>query len=63
MDAAPAIIAAPMLANSQPEPMIDVSEAQMAPISPTSRRKPTSAGLAVDTVSVAMIDLFPDRAP
>ncbi len=63
MDAAPASTAAPMLANSQPEPMIEVSEAQMAPISPTSRRRPTSAGLVSATVSDAMIDLFPDRAP
>src|SRR3954451_20313722 len=31
-------------ANSQPEPMIEVSEAQVAPTSPSSRLSPTSAG-------------------
>ena len=30
--------------NSQPEPMIDVSDAQVAPISPSSRLRPTSVG-------------------
>src|SRR5450755_1931626 len=44
-------------ANSQPEPMIDVSDAQVAPISPISRLRPTSAGLvAVATDSDAMIE-------
>src|SRR5260221_13227869 len=43
--------------NSQPEPMIEVSDAHMAPINPISRFRPTSTGL-VDTaeVSVAMIE-------
>src|SRR6266852_3219037 len=45
-------------ANSQPEPMMDVSDAQVAPISPISRLRPTSAGLASVTVSVAMLNLL-----
>src|SRR5215467_2726446 len=46
--------------NSQPEPMIDVSDAQVAPISPSSRLKPMSVGCATATpeVSVAMCELF-----
>src|SRR6185437_10498127 len=44
-------------ANSQPEPMIDVSDAQVAPIRPNSRLRPTSAGLVISTVdSAAMIE-------
>ena len=44
-------------ANSQPEPMIDVSDAQVAPIRPNSRLRPTSAGLVTSTVdSAAMIE-------
>jgi hypothetical protein len=45
--------------------MIEVSEAQVAPISPISRFRPTSVGVVTPdpAVSVAMIDLFPDRAP
>jgi hypothetical protein len=37
----------------------------VAPISPISRRRPTSAGLVSAAVpdSDAIIDLFPDRAP
>src|SRR5215469_13859794 len=46
--------------NSQPEPMMEVSDAQVAPISPISRRRPTSVGAVreapVDPDSVAMID-------
>src|SRR5580700_1020811 len=49
--------------NSQPEPMIEVSDAQVAPIRPISRLRPTSVGLVTTTVSVAMIDPFLDRAP
>src|SRR6202042_3909125 len=51
--------------NSQPEPMIDVSDAHVAPISPSSRLRPTSVGVATPTpaVSAAIIDLFSDRAP
>src|SRR5580704_13185472 len=50
--------------NSQPEPMIDVSDAQVAPIRPNSRLRPTSVGwvTATPVVSVAMVDLFSDRA-
>src|SRR6516165_6760842 len=62
-DAPPTAIAANSGVNSQPEPMMDVSDAQVAPISPSSRLRPTSAGLTSTVVSVAMIDLFPDRAP
>ena len=58
--AVPAACAANNEPNSQPEPMIEVSDAQVAPISPISRRRPTSAGwlagAPVDPVSVAMID-------
>src|SRR6266436_3052769 len=44
-------------ANSQPEPMIEVSDAQVAPIRPISRLRPTSAGLVtVVTDSVAMLE-------
>src|SRR5215471_4013290 len=46
-------------ANSQPEPMMDVSDAQVAPISPSSRLRPTSVGLVSTVTSVAMIDLSP----
>ena len=41
-------------AYSQPEPMIEVSEAQVAPISPISRLRPTSAGLV--SVATAMLE-------
>ena len=52
---APASAAAPSAPNSQPEPMIEVSDAQVAPISPISRLRPTSAGLvSVATDSVAI---------
>src|SRR5215468_495881 len=41
--------------NSQPEPMIDVSDAQVAPTSPSSRLRPTSVGTSVTaTDSLAM---------
>src|SRR6266487_4548634 len=65
MDAPPTASAANSGVNSQPEPMIDVSEAQVAPISPNSRLRPTSVGVVVVTpaASVAMIDPFSDRAP
>jgi len=44
-------------ANSQPDPMIEVSAAQVAPISPISRLRPTSAGATVATEeSVAMFE-------
>src|SRR5487761_1854879 len=50
MAAVPAACAANSEANSHPEPMIEVSDDQMAPISPISRLRPTSAGLvAADT--------------
>src|SRR5215831_19282249 len=45
MDAPPTAIAANSGVNSQPEPMMDVSDAQVAPIRPSSRLRPTSAGL------------------
>src|SRR5215470_2427853 len=65
--AVPAAAAASQAPNSQPEPMSEVSDAQVAPINPISRRRPTSAGLVIapaDPVSVAMIDSsFLDRAP
>jgi len=56
-------------ANSQPEPMMDVSDAQAAPTSPSSRLRPTSAGwvtAAGALESVAMIDssfLVPRSCP
>src|SRR5215469_9256717 len=44
-------------ANSQPEPMIDVSDAQVAPIRPSSRLRPTSVGATVSaTESLAMFE-------
>ncbi len=46
-------------ANSQPEPMIDVSDAQVAPIRPSSRLRPTSVGVTVSaTDSLAMFRTF-----
>jgi len=46
--------------NSQPEPMIELSDAQTAPMKPISRFSPTSVGLVTvapaEPVSVAMID-------
>src|SRR5216683_3239154 len=59
--APPTNCAANSAPNSQPEPMIDVSDAQVAPISPSSRFKPISVGVVTATpeVSVAMIDPFP----
>ena len=44
MAAGPARTAAPIPANSQPEPMIEVSDAHVAPISPISRLRPMSPG-------------------
>src|SRR6266516_1152751 len=63
--APPTACAAKSAPNSQPEPMIDVSDAQVAPISPSSRLKPTSVGAATATpeASVAMCDPFSDRGP
>src|SRR5499426_668323 len=44
-------------ANSQPEPMIDVSDAQVAPTRPSSRFRPTSVGrTSVATDSLAMFE-------
>ena len=65
MAAPPTACAAKSEPNSQPEPMIEVSDAQVAPISPISRLSPTSAGLVTATpeASVAMCDPFSDRAP
>ena len=40
----PAACAANSAPNSQPEPMIEVSDAQVAPIKPISRFRPTSVG-------------------
>ena len=68
-EAPPTACAANSAPNSQPEPMIEVSDAQVAPISPSSRLRPTSVGRVTVTpgpapdVSVAMIDPFSDRAP
>ena len=63
--AVPAAWAANSAPNSQPDPMIEVSDAQVAPIRPISRFRPTSAGFVTATpvVSVAMLDPFSDRAP
>jgi hypothetical protein len=65
MAAGPAAWVAYSDANSHPEPIIEVSDAQVAPISPISLRRPTSAGLVSTTLpdSDAITDLFPDRAP
>jgi hypothetical protein len=58
--AGPAACAAYSAPNSQPEPMIELSDAQTAPMKPISRFSPTSAGLVTvapaEPVSVAMID-------
>src|SRR6266851_6551366 len=55
--AVPAACEAKSAPNSQPEPMIEVSDAQVAPINPISRLRPTSAGLVtVATDSVAMVE-------
>src|SRR5205085_28669 len=48
--APPTSVAAPSGANSQPDPMIDVSDAQAAPIRPSSRFRPVSAGVVVAAV-------------
>src|ERR1700722_4527653 len=65
MAAGPARTAAPIPANSQPEPMIEVSDAHVAPMSPISRLRPMSPGLEAvaptGPVSVAMIE-FPSRS-
>jgi hypothetical protein len=63
--APPTACAANSAPNSQPEPMIDVSDAQVAPISPSSRLKPTSVGVVTATpaVSAAMCHPFSDHAP
>ncbi len=42
--------------SSHPEPMIEVSEAQVAPISPISRLSPTSPGLMSGPSLTAMVD-------
>jgi hypothetical protein len=59
--APPTACAANSAPNSQPEPIIDVSDAQVAPTSPSSRLRPTSVGRVTTTpdVSVAMSDPFP----
>jgi hypothetical protein len=49
----PTAVAAKYEPNSQPEPMIEVSDAQVAPISPISLLRPTSAGL-VSVAATAM---------
>src|SRR5215469_18107129 len=55
MDPVPVEYAAFHDANSQPEPMIDVSADQVAPINPISRLRPRSAGATVVVAdSVAM---------
>src|SRR5215471_5055738 len=55
--APPTACAAKSAPNSQPEPMIDVSDAQVAPIRPNSRLRPTSVGLvSVATDSLAMFE-------
>jgi hypothetical protein len=49
-------------ANSHPEPMIELSDDQIAPINPTSRLRPMSVGLVAVSpeVSVAMwVSFFP----
>src|ERR1700730_15745996 len=64
--APPTACAAKSAPNSEPEPMIDVSDAQVAPISPSSRLKPTSAGFVTATPAVsaaAMCHPFSDHAP
>ena len=55
--AVPAACAAKSAPNSQPDPMMEVSDAQVAPISPISRLRPTSDGAVVGaaTDSVAMV--------
>src|SRR5690242_10869307 len=65
MAAPPTACAAKSAPNSQPEPMIDVSDAQVAPISPSSRLRPTSVGVVTATpaVSAAMCHPFSDHAP
>src|SRR5262249_21735390 len=61
--APPISCAAKNAPNSQPEPIMEVSDAQVAPISPISLLKPTSPGL-MSCDNLAMIDSsFLDRAP
>src|ERR1700690_4463204 len=61
--AAPTAWAAKNAPNSQPEPMIEVSDAQVAPINPISRFSPTSAGAVCGaTDCVAMSNLLSVRA-
>ena len=65
--AVPAACAARNAPKSQPEPMIEVSDAQVAPIKPISRFRPTSVGTEAEaptaSVLLAMLDPFSDRAP
>src|ERR1700748_386485 len=42
----PAIVAAPSAPNSQPEPMIDVSDAHRSPRKPTPRSSPSASSAA-----------------
>ncbi len=51
--AEPTAAAAKYEPNSQPEPMIDVSDAQRAPIKPISRLRPTSAGLVLEATAMS----------
>src|SRR6202012_4019019 len=56
--AGPAACAAYNAPNSQPEPMMELSDAQTGPMNPISRLRPTSAGelTVAEPVSVAMMD-------
>src|ERR1700689_3135905 len=56
--AGPAACAAYSAPKSQPEPMMELSDAQTAPMNPISRLRPTSVGdvTLAEPVSVAMID-------
>jgi hypothetical protein len=60
--AVPAAAAAYQAPNSQPEPMIVVSEEQIAPIGPISRLRPTSAGLVVIAPGMSESSFRPVRA-
>src|ERR1700733_1776863 len=53
----PAACEAAAAPNSQPEPMMEVSDAQVAPINPISRLRPTSEG-AFGGAATDSVDMF-----
>ncbi|SFF28586.1 hypothetical protein SAMN02787118_105131 [Streptomyces mirabilis] len=57
--AGPAAARAPWAPNSQPEPMIDPSEAQISPMNPTSHLRPGGPACVAGAASVVPMTLTP----